>query len=349
MAYKKTSYKSSKPKLADQQQGSSLMQRLPQELRDKIYLAVFSSTRLSSFTAPNALALLRVCQRIHSEIGNTWLKQVLFNFETPEAMLNRLANIPMEKRTLIRHMRVSDGPLVLSFGDEDVFYRIYAALQLLPGLKLDRLTVLTGRVLKVAYESLDRLIKVSSGWKELYFISHTSMLLGYQTEPDPLAQDPYYYMRKPQPSSWQRQLEARDGSLSNPSVAVYRTKSTAFNGAILDPEKRVSFEQKLPSSQTLAQYAQTEDSTISAAGEREKEMLVIVKRGQGVDYELKRDYPSYDHADINIRDVQDIRRDTRMETWREIKVQQKMLRREYDDSDEDDIDIHYPHGILWDL
>ncbi|KAK8167281.1 hypothetical protein BC567DRAFT_230956 [Phyllosticta citribraziliensis] len=264
-------------------------------------------------------------------------------------MLNRLANIPMEKRTLIRHMRVSDGPLVLSFGDEDVFYRIYAALQLLPGLKLDRLTVLTGRVLKVAYESLDRLIKVSSGWKELYFISHTSMLLGYQTEPDPLAQDPYYYMRKPQPSSWQRQLEARDGSLSNPSVAVYRTKSTAFNGAILDPEKRVSFEQKLPSSQTLAQYAQTEDSTISAAGEREKEMLVIVKRGQGVDYELKRDYPSYDHADINIRDVQDIRRDTRMETWREIKVQQKMLRREYDDSDEDDIDIHYPHGILWDL
>ncbi|KAK3940173.1 hypothetical protein QBC46DRAFT_386147 [Diplogelasinospora grovesii] len=324
------------------QEGSLLMQ-LPQELRDEIYSYLFFSTRISSgerafgridhrriVPIPNALALLRTCRRVHSEIGHSWLHKVLFSFEDPEAMLNKLANISIETRSMIRHVRVSGCPLVLSFEDDDVFYRTSAALKLLPGLKLDRLTVMGGRDSMVCYETLDKLVKHSDGWKELYYLSHNSTFLGYKdTWPSWTGgPDADRYLRVPQPAGWQKILEDRDGPASCPSVAIYRSTNPGRACSVLHADLRVPFVQTLAAGQNLAKFGKMEDAALMAAGEREKEVLVVVKRGRGLDYEEK-------EGSLYLPYGYDIRGEMPGMTWKQIKT-------ELDNKYEDDED--WPFG-----
>ena len=142
------------------QQVHSKFMQLPQEIRDEIYANVFCSTRLAfgeralgrinsrrvvSSARGTALALLRTCRRTQDEIGVSWLPKVLFHFEDPESLLNKLAIIPITTRKQIRHVRVSGNPLMISWDDDDVYYRTAQALKLLPGLELDTLTILGTR------------------------------------------------------------------------------------------------------------------------------------------------------------------------------------------------------------
>jgi hypothetical protein len=166
--------------------------QIPRELRDKIYSCLFASTRItfgerytSRITtktmkpAPNALAILRTCRQINQEAEPLWLDHVLFNFENPEDVLDKLSTLPSITLSQICHVRTSGRPLMLRpIGDEDdAYYRLVWALKLLPGLRLDKLTVLGPSSGEVAYDTLEGLIKYRNGWRELHFITPNSTML----------------------------------------------------------------------------------------------------------------------------------------------------------------------------
>ncbi|KAJ7741011.1 hypothetical protein B0H16DRAFT_1565686 [Mycena metata] len=231
------------------------------------------------------LALLRTCRSVRAEIRNTWLQQVLFVFEDPNSMLDKLANIPTTTLALIRYARISGETVMLSFREDSIYYRTSQALKLLPGLALDRLTVLGPRDHEVSYQTLSMLVRHGAGWKELYYLSHNSAFLAYVDFGDDR------YFRVPQPAGWQRALEARDGTNSGASVAIYRANAPRCPGAVLDPATRVAFTQTLPAGCDLDTCGTFEDAALMKHGEREKEVLVVVKRGHGVEYAEKQGSP----------------------------------------------------------
>jgi len=334
---KKKKKKRSKPKNpkvqnTDPQAASLLFQRLPQELRDDIYSLLFSCTRLAFgeraitrlqrvriVPAPNSLALLRTCRRAKEEIGQRWLSQVLFSFEGPESMLDKLAAIPIDVLSMVRYLRVVGNPLVLSWPDDDVFFRLSKVLKLLPGLRLDKLTVLGTRYEKVSYHTLDLLIRESSGWKELYYLSHHSTMLAYPRDgwfSDRTDENPYW--RRPQPSTWQDALLARDGESSGALVTIYR--ATGKGPTVM--QSRTRFDQKVADDNDPRTFGILEDQGLMAPAEREKEILVIAKRGYGVDYTENPASPLLDG---------DIRAEMPGMTWSEIKRELSMLCKDSDD------------------
>lgn len=305
--------------MVDPQTRSLLFQRLPQELRDYIYRLLFSNTRFMFDThwegrvrpAPNGLALLRACRRARLEIGNSWLDHVLFCYGSCEDMLDHLSGLPAETLSLIRHARVGTTDLEIS-KEPGVYYTLVSVLKFLTGLQLDELTVLDMAVDEpVSYNSITRLIVESSGWKTLRYICGTSGVIGFTSRSYNFLHPEPRYLRKPQPMHWQMLMERRDGVASSPSVTIYRAKKKAQKGGfgtVLDPSKRVQFVQK---SWEGPPNVFRKDKKLMTEGELEKEMLVIVKRGTGVDYEEKKDSP---FAELD----PDLRRDYPGMTWHQI-------------------------------
>ncbi|KAK4237013.1 hypothetical protein C8A03DRAFT_35052 [Achaetomium macrosporum] len=277
---------------------------------------------------PNGLALLRACRRTNLEIGDSWLRHVLFCFEHPVDMLDKLSALPADILSRIRHVRVGSADLVFTApGDAGVdpvhpllsLYPVYplaSALKLLPGLRLDQLTVLghprdscDGDGMRY-YDRLNGLIEHGNGWKTLRYICHTSALLGFKVQLHPWESSPEF-CRDPQPKHWQAVMQGRDGIGSSASVTVYRAQEPAVYGSILDPSKRVSFEQKPHEGEDLPPgVLRPEDPELRTGDEQKKEIMVIVKRGSGVDYEEKKDSPF-------LKD--DIRRDFPGMTWRQLQ------------------------------
>ncbi|KAK4170744.1 hypothetical protein QBC36DRAFT_341379 [Triangularia setosa] len=311
----------------DRQSKSSLF-RIPFELRDVIYSYLFTSTRLTfglRVTSDNqsiitvqpslhALALLCICRRVNAEIAKSWLSQVLFSFEDSKTMLDKLSILPFEELSLIRYVSVRGEPLHLTYlSKSQVHHHLVGVIKLLPGLQLHRLTVFGGRGDKCQYRILDELVKYGNGWRELRFISHSSGMLGYA----------YYcfdtalsnrYQRRPQPEYWQRVVEERDGAQSYPSVLVYRAKRASHRGDILRPQARELIQQSdagLPFGSS--EYGAAEDPVLVSEGERGKELMVVVQRGQnGVNYVEKEDSPLLPGLDI--------RRDFPGKSWIEIRA-----------------------------
>lgn len=331
---------------ASEQRDSKLMQ-LPQEIRDQIYEHLFCSTRFASGERTTgriesqrivsahrgkALSILRTCRRIHLEVGREWLHQVLFHFEDPEAMLQKLANISESLRGEIRHVRVSGQPLMLSFKEDDIHHRTAQVLKLLPGLKLDVLTILGDKQPDVSYQTLNMLIRHSNGWKELRYISHSSEFLGFKDElmlflPSNHALAHLCY-RQPQPFDWQSGLERRDGQASRPFVTIHRSKEANVPQAILLPESRVVFSQVSDAAQDRG-----EDAALMRRGEQEKEVSVIVRRGIDVDYCECESSPALPVG--SILEAFDCK------TWNEVKAVQDDLLKDMRDEDlfgEDDDD-----------
>lgn len=133
-----------------------MLLRLPRELRDMVYVALFASTRLTFgqshveqkttktiIPALNSLAILRTCHQIHAEAGRLWRHRVLFNFENAEALLDKLSLLAPTALSQIRHLRTSRSSLQFDVpGENPVAYRLVSFLRLLPGLRLDTLTVI---------------------------------------------------------------------------------------------------------------------------------------------------------------------------------------------------------------
>lgn len=303
--------------VADPQRESLLFQRLPQELRDKIYSHVFSSTRLHwrkagrtwIRPAPNALSLSRSCRRAHGEIGDSWIGLVLFSFGDIKAMLDKLTLLPPATLSKIRQMRVQGDTLNLSFGDAEVFCRMTSILNFIPVLRLDTLTVLGHRNPQGSYWTLNGLIKESRGWKELRYISHSSELLGFLS--DHSADEERKHSREAQPAHWQRILENRDGASSRPSVAIYRSTVAGCRSSILDPSTRVPFSQRVPqSTEEREVFRREEHDDLMAPEEKGKELLIVARRGFGVDYEQR---PDAQLTGTSIRE------DLAGKTWTDIK------------------------------
>ncbi|KAL2023280.1 hypothetical protein VTK56DRAFT_3018 [Thermocarpiscus australiensis] len=302
----------------DAQRHSMFFRLLPQELRNMIYDYHFSSTRLAhgwtcigpSFgdivkikPAPNALALLRSCRRAKAEIGHSWMNQVLFSFEDAEEMLDRLTTLTPAVLSTVRHVRVRGGNLMLRYqGNRFVLYRLPSLLKLLPGLRLETLTVFGCDATCTSYETLDDLIQESSGWKELRYVHHSALLAFPESRP--------FRRRKPQPWHWQRVLEDRDGSLSKPSVVIYRAVRPAVS--VLQVDNRELLEQAPPQTRAEEQsFGIQEEPTLLDDAEIGTEVMIVAKRGKGIDYEEKSDSPFLG---------KDIRREMPGKTWQEIRA-----------------------------
>ncbi|KAH6623088.1 hypothetical protein F5144DRAFT_623145 [Chaetomium tenue] len=265
--------------VVDPQLKSLLFQRLPQEIRDYIYRTLFFSTTCiperrqwceRTRLALNSLALLRVCRRAKLEIGNS----------CSEAMLDHLYDLPADTLSRIRHISVrsEDVQLVLDTGISH--YPLVSVFKLLPGLRLDQLTVLDKFSSERSYNTLERLIVESNGWKTLRYVCRGSDMLGFS-------------------SCLYRGTE--------------RTKILGI-GTVLDPRKRVKFVQKSWEGSNCKPGVFPEDPELMTMMEQCKEMLVIVKRGSGVDYEQKKDSP-FAECDL------DFRRDYPGMTWSQIFAQ----------------------------
>ena len=287
--------------------------RLPGELRQQIYINLFASTRLmwgdrrfdwwkgeskTMHSAPNCLSLIYTCHQINQETRSLWLGHVLFCFENVGDLLEKFFSIPSSIITQIRHVRLHDEALELSPPGEDrgVCYGIPEALKLQPGLCLDKLTILGADDGAEAYNTLNDLIEYGNGWKELHFITRDSTMLGYVKPENILEFFSDLYRRRPQPSSWHKTLCRRDGLTSKPFVTIYRATLPNCPGAVLDPLYREVFEQSLPSRGDPEICRVEEDQSLMIEGEGGRELLVLVKRGRGVDI-AERTAPPYEDYD----------------------------------------------------
>jgi hypothetical protein len=303
--------------------------RLPQELRDQIYRDVFPiafhpgrSIHSPYVFNSTTFALLRTCRLVRKEIGNAWIHQLCLYFTDPEKLLDKFAGIPIAVRGQIRHVHITDDRLIFYDGDRgegELVYRTAQVLRLLPGLKLDRLTVEGGD-----YATLDMLVRYSDGWKELRFISHDSRILDCEFGP---SSGPSDLMRQPQPSDWQNVLEQRHGQESRPSVVVHRAIDTVPLDPYCsqwDPDALRAFTQAFDAAQDAESRGLVDYATLMRRPkEIGKGMLVIVRRGAGVDYAEKEGSPY-----ISIGDMADIREDWAGCTWDDIKIERKAR---YDD------------------
>lgn len=153
-------------------------------------LALYWSKKRASRTlsalrpSPNSLSLLRTCSRISDEVGDSWLGQVLISFEDVKTMLDKLTSLDSQTLGKLRHMRYSERRLTREFPARRTSFLkhqhgLLRILKLLPGLCLDRLTVL-GHHNKVSrYCELDNLIIHSDGWEGLHYLSWNSEMLGF--------------------------------------------------------------------------------------------------------------------------------------------------------------------------
>ena len=149
--------------------------RLPPEVRNLIYSFLFESTRISfgktskfrgneSYNSnikpqTNALAILRTCRAINQEASKLWLGKVLFHFEDPVDMLDKLTALSVGVRSEIRHVRTGGRPFMVRFDDHGHNIKLAWQMRLLEGLRLDTLTVLSHSVGDVAYNTLEGLIR----------------------------------------------------------------------------------------------------------------------------------------------------------------------------------------------
>jgi hypothetical protein len=310
--------------------------QLPPEVRDKVYNFLFLSTRVTFGTrfndgspkyimpAAHSLALLSVCRQIFDETKTLWLQRLLFNFESVESLFDKLSPLPSATLSQIRYLRTRQDSWILSFDDIKYYHELASILKLLPALRLDTLTVLgplesfDGYVNCVALEDL---INNGNGWKELHYVSPDSAMLGFVARPGrrPRAGP---YRRQPQPSSWKDSLLSRDGIDSKATVVIYQAAEGKVVGAPFVKNNSRRLSQVVPPD-TLETFGLKEDPQLMSDGQKEKELLVVVKRGD-TDIAERVEGP-YDPADI--------RQQTDGMAWPAIKAN---LNSDNDDTYDDD-------------
>lgn len=273
---------------------------LPWELRDEIWTIFFNSTRLSfglRYTprhgerlvrpAPNSLAILRVCQQIYEETYDMWIQRVLFNFEDPQTMLNRLSELPDHTVAKIRHLRLCGSPMMRYLkGFDDLMYRQESIFHLVPALRLDCLTVLAIAPAAPEYDAITNLVNRGNGWKELRYITLSSRMLGFGPSRSHAARDTGDIRRQPQPRFWNKKLLNRDGEDSGASVQIYRTKEEDHPESLFEPDGCDLFEQT-PDEHELSQFGLADDEQLTRGPGARRALLVSVKRGDDADVTQK--------------------------------------------------------------
>lgn len=288
------------------------------------------------------LAILRSCRLVKEEIGDSWINQLLWIFQTTVGMLDTLITFPPEILSKLRHMHVfGDTVEICEDHQHRVYYRLASLFRFFPGLRLDTLTVLSLRSSRANHETLDSLVSEGCGWKQLRYISNDSEMLTFTRKPYPrnASQEEKKLQGKSQPAHWQSVLEDRDGALSRPSVAIYRSTVSDCPGSILNARNRVRFDQRrITEDYELKVFRKKENAKLMADGERGKEVMVVVNRGEGVNYEQTKDSPFLGR---------DLLQDMPQYTWPEIRhhyIGHHMLfARELDSDDEEDEADGFPY------
>jgi hypothetical protein len=234
----------------------------------------------------------------------------LFAFERVHDLLEKLSSVPRGVVEQIRHIRVGSQPILLLPPPDyrnKVLVKLVWALKLLPGLRLDTLTVLGDYGPEVAYITIDGLVNYGNEWRELRYITGDSRMLGFRRVQ-------FYhqilYARKPQPSTWSRVMAERDGVDSGAAVAIYRSTQANTPGTVINPQNRQRFEQELQPGESLESFGVGEDPELMHEDNARKELLVIVRRGEHA--KIVEDTTVPFHKD-------DIRQVFGVMTWPEIK------------------------------
>ncbi|KAG8157989.1 hypothetical protein KVR01_012261 [Diaporthe batatas] len=281
------------------QESSPFFSKLPAELRLEIYEFIFCSTCLSFVKQtrdkakdgsarllpdPNGLSALRVCRRFNEEIGDRWLGQVLLSFHDPLTVLKKLSALDQQTLGKLRNLRFwCSTPMVEKKPGAGMRFRLSNFLGMLSGLNLDRLIISGPHRREYQYLELDALIRGSNGWKELYYVSASSEMLGFEkTAVVSLLYSRRTVQRAPQPSTWTEAIAARDGPTA--SVTIYRCTDEVLKGSMIyNSLNRQVFTDQVAKPGRESEYGVERDTALMAPGERNKEILVVVKRGKNVD------------------------------------------------------------------
>ncbi|KAK4143721.1 uncharacterized protein C8A04DRAFT_12109 [Dichotomopilus funicola] len=302
---------------ANPQHQSPLFTLLPPELRTHIYTLHLRNTRLTTGArlsphgcraprqlltpAPHTLALLYVCRAIYDELATSWsspshwLRHVLFDFAEPYTMLDTFFWMPRGMLQAVKRVRVGAEALVFTIFDESTFYSFAGAFKLLPGLRLDELTVLGCPVDEGNSEIIRDLLRFGGGWRRLRFVAHgAGMLLGLGGSEEEEEEEGVQELRWEESRArdccrqWESMLRERDGKESGSSVFGYVARERKTYGVVLDPERRVEFyrsKAKGPDDEYLG------EAILGQVDNIEREVLIIVTRGAKVDIEDKEDSP----------------------------------------------------------
>ncbi|KAF2826127.1 hypothetical protein CC86DRAFT_293186 [Ophiobolus disseminans] len=241
--------------------GDSRFLRLPQELRDQIYVIVFTSTRLSYgerfdllsrkvsgvyrckhhiIPAQHSLALRGVCQQIHAETRNMWMNYVLFNFHDARSMLNKLSSLS-QLIPKIRHLRLNNDVHVQRLnGFRTPTYRNDSVFRILAGLHLDSLTIYSDLGYEAHdYNSIWMLIKRSTGWRELFYIVPTSNLLVFMINGSYSRSGLYDDISHSNlPRRPMKNRLSEDDTEPRARIQMYRAHQQRPIASVLDPQKR---------------------------------------------------------------------------------------------------------------
>ncbi|KAK4184896.1 hypothetical protein QBC35DRAFT_390722, partial [Podospora australis] len=164
--------------------------------------------------AKHSLALLYyVCKQIWYEIGDSWIGQVTFSYDDVVTLMDRLTE-DLDKVPLMRHIQVRSHNLVTSTFP---FIWLVSLINSLP-LKLDCLTILSGLDFEDTdeYRAIESFIKDRRGWRQLRFISINADAIKYSQ----------MTLNRPQPETWRKVIQKRDGGNQNSSVTIYRADRT---------------------------------------------------------------------------------------------------------------------------
>ncbi|KAL1964305.1 hypothetical protein VTN77DRAFT_7125 [Rasamsonia byssochlamydoides] len=310
---------------------------LPAELRLVIYDFLFGSTRLTfgKRLADNSihmhrkkprrhsLAILYACRLIYQEAGDLWLGRVLFNFDDPCTLLDKLTPLPKSTVSQIRHLRIWAESLFIQTPEADgndlhpghfgsiVIYGPVAILKLLPALRLDTLTVFSSLNDRTTWHVITRLVAKGNGWRRLNFIAPDSMAIMWS-----LVHGEYgYETRVGLPTNWEEDLFRRDGANSGASVTVYRAKvayptpdTVHRTPPILCPETRLILDENDILYRNTVNEANPPSSSRPqpravrmSDREWEREMLVVVKRGRDADIAEPEEPLPYEGYEDDIR------------------------------------------------
>lgn len=280
---------------------SLFFQELPDEIRLEIYSHVFYSTRLSfgkrfgaSATgtyitlrpASKSLSLLLVCRQINSEIGHSWIGQILLSFEDAETMLGKLSALEPSVLTKLRYMRISGSPPSLWLGSDTETIRHGWAhmLKVWPGLCLHRLTIVGDVSCLSDLSSLSELIAHSEGWKELYYLTHNSAILECTNQMRRPLKRAAGRHRTPRVLTFNSKLVSCDGPTA--SVSIYRSIHAAEHGLMISkPAAREAFPGR--ASEPCDEHGGGQIEAPTKYEEMRKDVLFVARRGNRVDYAVK--------------------------------------------------------------
>ena len=152
---------------------------------------------------------------------------------------------------------------------------------------------------EIDYDTLHGLVTRGDGWKELHFIVRNSDMLAF-AEIGMFDKD-FFYWRNPPETTLDEAMFQRDGAESGSSVAVYRSTLSNTPGSATNPLTRHVLELKVyPPEELKTLFDWEEGVEWEEKGEDQKELLVVVKRGENVNF-MEHDEPPYAGNDIRSR------------------------------------------------